>query len=449
MTPLFLKDKSCAVIGLARTGTAVARFCLAKGAKVTVLELAPDAGMEAAVAALVDAGATVIVGSQAEELPDGIDLVIPSPGVRPAAPVLRSARVRGVEIMSELELAGRFTDRPLIVVTGTNGKTTTVTLIGEILAAAGMTPEVAGNIGRPLIDCIDGSARGPLVVEASSFQLEYTSEFSPRVAILLNITPDHLDWHQNLDAYRQAKMKIFAAQGPEDSAVVPIGLAPDLGALKATTVVIGGSKGVFIEDGWICQDLTAAGHKVVEVDKIQLPGAHNIENVMAAAAAALVFDVAPERIAEVVRGFTGVEHRLEFVAEEGGIRFYNDSKATNPASSIKGLEAFDADIVWLAGGRNKGNDFTRLAQAAAARARSAVLFGEAASEIGAALAVSQVPFVSVATFEEAVEAGRRQARPGDVVLLSPACASFDMFTDYEERGRRFKSLVAQRVQSVG
>ena len=444
-----LRDKNCAVVGLARTGSAVVRFCLARGAKVTALERSSETIARVAETALRDAGAEVILGPEADRLPDGIDLVIPSPGVPPAAPILRASGVRGIPIMSEMELAARFTDRPIIAVTGTNGKTTTVTLIGDLLVAAGFEPEVAGNIGRPLIEFVDGPARGPLVVEASSFQLEYTSEFSPRVAVLLNITPDHLNWHDDMDSYRRAKMRLFAAQEPDDWAVVPAGLLSDLGALAARTVVLGGPEGVLIENGWICQGLTGARRRVVEVGRIPLPGAHNIENIMAATAAVLAFEVAPEVIAEVVYGFGGVEHRLEFVAEEGGVRYYNDSKATNPVSSIKALEAFDADIVLLAGGRNKGNDFTELAGAAARRTRFVILFGEAASEIGEALTALQVPYVTVATLQEAVEAGRCRARPGEVVLLSPACASFDMFADYEERGGRFKRLVIEKVESFG
>ncbi len=449
MSVLVLKDKHCAVVGLARTGSAVVRFCLARGAKVTALERSNKTIAQVASTALRDAGAEVVLGPDADRLPDGIDLVIPSPGVPPAAPVLRAAAARGIPIMSEMELAARFIDRPIIAVTGTNGKTTTVTIIGEILKAAGLEPEVAGNIGRPLIEFVDGPARGPLVVEASSFQLEYTSEFSPRVAVLLNIAPDHLNWHDDMDSYRRAKMKLFAAQESGDWAVVPADLFSDVGALAARTVVLGGPDGVFIENGWICQRLTGAQRRVVEVERVSIPGAHNIENIMAATAAALAFEVAPEVIAEVVYGFGGIEHRLEFVAEQGGVRFYNDSKATNPVSSIKALEAFDADIVLLAGGRSKGNDFVELAGVAARQARLVILFGEAATEIGEALASFKAPHITVATLQEAVSAARRRAHPGDVVLLSPACASFDMFVDYEERGRCFKRLVIEKVESFG
>ncbi len=449
MTRPRLTGKRCAVIGLARTGLAAARFCVAQGAAVTAVESSPDVADRAAIEELKKAGVEIILGPAADRLPKGIELVIPSPGVSPSRPVLQAAAERGIPIMSEMELAARFTDRPIIAVTGTNGKTTTVTLINEVLAAAGLEPELAGNIGRPLIDTVNGPGRGPLVVEASSFQLEYTKDLAPRVAVALNMTPDHLDWHRDLEAYRHAKLRIFEAQGEGDLAVIQAELGPVVGELTARSILFGGDTGIFVEQGWICQDVFTAPRQVVEIDSLSLIGRHNLDNVMATVAVALDFGVSNDRIASAVAAFKGVEHRLELVAEEAGVQYFNDSKATNPTATIKALTAFPKDVLLLAGGRNKGNDFSELADIASQRARVALVFGEAAAELAAAFTEVGLPVETVAGLDEAVAAARRESRAGDVVLLSPACASFDMFADYEARGRRYKRLVAGMASSVG
>lgn len=444
-----LKDKKVIVIGLARTGAAVARYCRGLGARVLVLEKSPEPAEPDQAAALLSMGIEVSYGDHDLKVLDGV--VVPSPGVPPTNPVLSRAIAAGLPVVSEIELAFQFTDRPVIAVTGTNGKTTTVTLIGEMLRAAGKEADVCGNIGRPMIEAIGpaGSATAPLIVEASSFQLEFTDKFRPRIGVLLNLAPDHLDWHQDMESYRRAKLNIFRRQTAGDWAITSddcASLAAGAGGRKLT---FGGRTGVFVEDGWICHDLHGPAVKIIAVDELEIRGGHNIANAMAAAAVALMEGVGEEVIARTLREFKGVEHRLEAVMSENGVLFYNDSKATNPAAAITALKAFSEPIILLAGGRNKGNSFDELAQEAAGRVKLAVLFGESAPDLAEALAERAVPTAGAATFAEAVKTASAAARPGDVVLLAPACASFDMFADYEERGRAFKTAVRAKAGSLG
>lgn len=444
-----LENQRVAIVGLARTGVATARFCLDQGAHLTVYEMSRPKVKPEIVEELEARGARVCFGDGNGVALGDIDLVVPSPGVPPHAPILTEASRLGIPIVSEVELAAGFTDRLMVAVTGTNGKTTTVTLIGQILEAAGFNPDVVGNIGRPLIEAIRSADTGPLVVEVSSFQLEYTAGFRPAVAVFLNLTNDHADWHGGPDAYQKAKLKIFQAQKVTDLAIINESLRPVVGETSARLIVFGGKRGVFIHDGWICQDFTSGAEKIVSLDRLLIEGAHNHENVMAAICAALALDVPVDVIAAVVMEFSGVEHRLEFTGDHGGVRFYNDSKATNPAAAARAVTAFRADVVLLAGGRNKGNEFDELAAHAVGRVKLAILFGEAAGDIGRAFANRGIPVKRCVTLAEAVSLARGEVRAGDVVLLSPACASFDMFRDYEERGRAFKDLVAAKVSAIG
>jgi UDP-N-acetylmuramoylalanine--D-glutamate ligase len=444
-----LKDKRVGVVGLARTGVATARFCLDQGAAVTLFERNPESIDPAVINELKALGADMAFDGPDRDRLSGVDLVVPSPGVPPDSQVLSTAKRDGVPVISEIELASRYTDRTLIAVTGTNGKTTTVTLIGEILKAAGMEPDVAGNIGRPLIEAIARARRGPLVVETSSFQLEYTRDFRPHIAVLLNLEPDHADWHDGFENYRRSKLKIFQAQQPSDWAVVNRDFAALTDGTEGRLVEFGGSTGVFLRDGWICQDFLAGKQKIVPIDSLFIRGPHNYENIMAAVAVGLICGIAAEVIAQVTADFRGVEHRLEFVNERRGVKFFNDSKATNPAAAVKAIETFDGGLILLAGGRNKGNAFDELAEAARGRVKLAVLFGEAADDIEQAFKRRDIPTERSGSLAAAMSAASVAAVAGDVVLLSPACASFDMFRDYEDRGRVFKELVEMEVSAVG
>jgi len=443
-----LKDKKIIVIGLARTGAAVARCCRGLGARVLVVERSAKPADPVQAASLLSLGIELVFGAHDQQVLAGADLIIPSPGVSPSAPVLGQAIDSGLPVISEIELAFQLTSRPIIAVTGTNGKTTTTTLIGEILQAAGKAADVCGNIGRPMIEAVGTDASAPLVVEVSSFQLEFVDKFRPHIGVLLNIAPDHLDWHEDIEAYRAAKLKMFKHQTTRDWAVAGVDCASFIAGTRGRKLVFGGDRGVFTEGGWIRHDLNGESIGIVPIDELVVRGEHNVANAMAAAAVALIEGVDEETIALSLREFRGVEHRLEQVMRDNGVIFYNDSKATNPAAAITALRAFSGGIILLAGGRNKGNSFEELAREAAGRVKLAVLFGESAPDLSAALARHSVPVSRAGSLDEAVRTGAGAAGSGDVVLLAPACASFDMFSDYEERGRVFKAAVRAEVRSL-
>jgi UDP-N-acetylmuramoylalanine--D-glutamate ligase len=394
-------------------------------------------------------GVNLSFGPHAEDAVDGADLIVPSPGIPPATPILERAARLKLPVISEIELAFGLTQRPMVAVTGTNGKTTTVTLIGEILSAGGLGADVCGNIGRPVSEVLDNGS-GPLVLEVSSFQLEFTDSFRPAIAVLLNLTEDHLDWHGTFEAYKAAKLKIFQRQTADDWALIgPAGfpLVKDRPSRKLTFGGAGG--GVFLKDGHIVHDMERETMSVLPVNELLVRGDHNLINCMAAVGVGLLHGVPSSVMAEVLRAFKGVEHRLELVTEDGGVLFYNDSKATNPEAAVKAIEAFDQGIILLAGGRNKGAGFDELAAKAVGRVRTAVLFGESAGDLRRAFEGQSIPTIAGGSLEEAVRLAIGEARSGDVVLLSPACASFDLFRDYEERGRCFKEAVVTEVSSHG
>jgi UDP-N-acetylmuramoylalanine--D-glutamate ligase len=376
-----------------------------------------DASPDLDVGRLADAGVEVRLGTEEEFLLDGVETLVKSPGVPGEAPLVAAARGRGIPVWSELELGARLLGSPIVGVTGTNGKTTTSELLGVMLGAP-----VAGNVGRALCG-LDGRVEpGELVVcEVSSFQLEDIHVFRPRVAVLLNLEPDHLDRHASLEAYRDAKLRIFENQGAEDVAIVPRGF----------DAVPGRAKRVEFEPS---AELPA---------EPRIPGAHNRENASAATAVARALGVEDARIAEALETFPGVAHRLEPVAEVGGVLYVNDSKATNTAAARKAVAAYDAPLHVILGGRGKGESYTELALDLAGRARRAYLIGEAAREIDLALELAGVDHELSGDLETAVRSAARNARPGELVLLSPACASYDQFRDFEERGDAFKRLVAE------
>jgi len=375
---------------------------------------------------------------------DGLDLVpraqtvVKSPGVPQQAPVIVAARERGLEIVGELELAWRLIPNEFIAVTGTNGKTTTVELLGAIHRAAGVPVEVAGNVGT-LLASLAGSIDPDAVVvcEASSFQLEDSTEFAPECAVLLNVSEDHLDRHGSFEDYLAAKLRIFQNQESDDIAVLPADFAGQQG--RAGTVRFGGPDSDLAErEG----ELWWQGVRMIAADKIRLRGGHNLENAMAASAATLARGVDEQAVCEALRTFAGVPHRLEEVAEHDGVLFVNDSKATNVGSALVGIEAFEGGVHLIAGGSLKGGGFGGLRPAVESHCRACYLIGEAAEQLANDLK-NTVPLHRCGDLEHAVKAAADAAQPGEVVLLSPACASYDQFKNFEERGDRFRELAQQ------
>jgi UDP-N-acetylmuramoylalanine--D-glutamate ligase len=418
------------VVGLARSGQAAARMLAVRGEEVVGV----DSGSPVVNLPMFPVHLGVDGVEQLDE--HGIRTVIKSPGVPNDAAVLAAARERGIEIVGELELAWRLLPNRFVAVTGTNGKTTTVELLGAIWRAAGLPVAVAGNVGTPLsslVGLLDPAVT--VICEASSFQLEDSSAFAPEVAVLLNVEEDHLDRHGDMASYKAAKERIFANQRTEDWAVAPPHLAP-VGA--ARLVGFGPGADAEVLDG----SFRFRGEPLLAVEELRIRGAHNVSNALAATAAALAGgDVAPAAVAQALREFPGVEHRLEEVATIGGVLYVNDSKATNPASALRGLQAFENGVHAILGGSLKGGGFEALRGELAARCRAAYLVGEAADRLATDLD-GTVPLWRSGTLEQAVADAAAVAGPGDVVLLSPACASFDAFSDFEQRGRRFKQLVA-------
>ncbi len=439
-----LAGRSVTVVGLARSGVAACRLLRRLGARVTGTDLrGPDAvGAEAR--ALSEDGVALVLGGHPPAAFETADLVVVSPGVTADHPALASARARGVPILGELELAFRTMTAEFVAITGTNGKTTTTALTGALLAESGRPVLVGGNIGRPLAaDALTFAEDGWVVAEVSSFQLETVDAFRPHVAAVLNVTPDHLDRHGSLAAYAAAKARIFHAQGPRDWGVLNLddpgaaALAPDVRAQLLWFSRRGPvSRGAWVRDGWVTLRLDAEDRPVCPVTEIALRGAHNLENVLAATACAGVLGVPPDRLRAAIRDFRAVAHRLQWVRDRAGVAYYNDSKGTNVDATLKALAAFGEPIVLIAGGRDKGQRFDALAAAARGRVKGAVLIGEGRATMGPALR----PVTHVEEAESMGEAVRRAAQlaaPGDVVLLSPACASFDLFRDYEHRGDVF------------
>jgi UDP-N-acetylmuramoylalanine--D-glutamate ligase len=446
-----LNNKLVLVVGLARTGMATALFCAARGAAVTATDSRTEAEIGESVAQLRAAGVALELGGHQEKTFLQQDLIVPSPGVPADAPLLNAARAKGVTIWSEIELAYRFLQGKMIGITGSNGKTTTTSLVEHILRTADFRTILAGNIGTPLISCVDGMTETSVtVVELSSFQLEMTETFRPDIGVFLNLTPDHLDRHHAMDAYASAKARIFRSQTEQDAAVLnaddpaTLPFAPkrprvhwfSRKASVAQGACLRGEEIVFRGGG------DGKDEPVMNRTDIPLPGAHNLENVLAAVAATRLAGARPEAIARGVKTFAGVEHRLEFVAEIGGVRYYNDSKATNVDATLKALDAFAGRILVILGGKDKGSDYSVLQQPLRAKAILALLIGAAVEKIEQQIAGS-VAIERSGTLANAVATAAHSARPGDIVLLAPACASFDQFQNYEQRGRVFKDLVRQ------
>ena len=450
--PIELRGKRVLVVGLARTGVATASFCSLRGAFVTATDLRSESEIPDAAKLRAD-GVTLHLGQHDTSLLDREDLVVTSPGVAADAPLLVAARSKGITVWSEIELAYRFLrdDACLIGITGSNGKTTTTTLIAHILSTAGFRTVLAGNIGTPLISVIDQLENdADVVTELSSFQLELIQTFRPNISVFLNLTPDHLDRHGTFDAYARAKARIFENQLNSDAAVLnaddeaTLPFAPSRARLFWFSRKKPVDCGAYLHRDEIIfrSNRDSAEEALLRLHDIPLPGAHNLENVLAAAAVTRLAGAKPAAIANGVRTFAGVEHRLEFVAEIAGVRYYNDSKATNVDATLKALDAFPGRIVVILGGKDKGSDYAPLQKPLREKGVLALLIGAAAAKIESQLAGS-VAIDRVDTLDRAVESASHAARPGDVVLLAPACASFDQFQNYEHRGRVFKDLVHQ------
>jgi UDP-N-acetylmuramoylalanine--D-glutamate ligase len=444
-----LRNKRVLVIGLARTGIATSLFCAKHGAHVTATDSRPEAEIDEAAKKLRAAGVPLELGGHQEKTFLAQDLIIPSPGVAADAPFLRSARAKGIKIWSEIELAGRFLRGRLIGITGSNGKTTTTSLIGHILKSAGFPTQVAGNIGSPLIGCVDETQKDSVTVaELSSFQLELIDLFRPDISVFLNLTPDHIDRHHTFEAYAAAKGRIFENQTAHDAAVLNADdpaiapYAPQRPRVFWFSRKERVAQGAFLHGEEIVFRLDGGEEAVLRREEIPLPGAHNLENVLAAVAATRLAGASTSAIAQAVRSFAGVEHRIEFVGEISGVRYYNDSKATNVDATLKALDSFPGRIFIILGGKDKGSDYTVLQKPLREKAVLALLIGAAAEKIENQIAGS-VPIARSQTIERAVETTFQAARAGDIVLLAPACASFDQFENYEHRGRVFKELVKQ------
>jgi len=449
------------VMGLARSGVAASRLLQAAGASVTVADRKESAELTTALDAIDRDHVGVTVGARYETSLDEADLVVISPGVPCRLASLDVVRRRGVKVIGELELASQFLRSPLLAVTGTNGKSTTVTLIGKFLAESGKRAFVGGNLGTALseaaVEDFRASRAGKpspydyLVVEVSSFQLETIDRFHPWIAALLNVTVDHQDRYESLDQYIAAKQRIFENQSAEDYGLFNLDDdrvaalrhrvgAKSLGFTISSTIGPDVYGGTYIDDDRIVTTVTGVRQEICHRSEIRIIGNHNVENVMAAATYAVLCGCPLDTIRRVLTMFPGLEHALEIVRERRGVRFVNDSKGTNVDATLKALESIDQPIWLIAGGRDKGGDFSRLAQAVSRRVTRVIVIGEAAPLLRQALG-GVATMTEAATLRDAVDLAAQGAAPGDVVLLSPACASFDMFADYQDRGRQFKALV--------
>jgi UDP-N-acetylmuramoylalanine--D-glutamate ligase len=443
-----LNGKRALVVGLGKSGVASALFMKAHGARVTVSDTKSGDELRNEIPVLLDHGITVETGGHGDRTFRGQDLIVVSPGVPVDAPPLVQARSLGETVIGEIELAAQFLPGPIVAITGSNGKTTTTTLTGEIMTAAGFPTLVGGNIGTPAISLAErAKPETVIVLEISSFQLETIHTFRPKIAVVLNVTPDHLDRHRTFEIYTDAKARIFENQQGSDFAVLnaddPTCIA--LGARTRAQVLWFSrqkevQQGAWVRDGNIVFRDPKGQREILQVSEIPLKGAHNLENVLAAVCTGLLMGCAPEKVRQAVHDFKAVEHRLESVATVAGVDYYNDSKATNVDATIKALESFPANIHLILGGKDKGSDYTVLNDLIRQRVKRIYTIGAAAAKIESQVKGAEI--VHAETLENAIRKAHGTAQPGDVVLLAPACASFDQFKNYEHRGKVFKEIVA-------
>ncbi len=441
-----LTDKNVLVIGAARSGIAAAKVVKSLGAHVVLSDAKENLDIELA-------GVEVRLGKQTEELLNGVDLIIVSPAVPLRIPLLKAASAQGIRIISEVELAFSLARSPICAVTGTNGKTTTVTLLGLLLETAFDKVGVGGNIGVPLSEvALAVGAGGCIAAEISSYQMEATQNFKPHISAILNVTPDHLKRHGTMEVYQAMKEKIFAQQTAEDFLILNFDdeRTRDMIDRAACRVLYFSrrtelAEGAFVKDNRLVIKLDGKIRELCTVDELGIKGGHNVENALAAALTAYLAGATVEGIRGVLKTFRGVEHRIEFVRELAGVKYYNDSKATNTDSAIKALETFAGHIVLIAGGDDKGTDLTDFLNLVKERVDYLILVGDAAARFKACAVAEGFPEDKILeagySMERAVALAKEIARPPQVVLLSPACASFDMYSDFEERGRDFKRIV--------
>jgi len=457
------------VMGIGASGSAAAGFLARRGVRVVAADSGAPERLAPAASALQAAGVSLRLGPSAGADPavfEGCEIVITSPGVPARVPPLAEARRRGTPVIAEVELAARFLRGVLIGVTGSNGKSTVTALTGRILQRAGLTAWVCGNIGTPLTEVAEAdlglsdeeARRVHYVVELSSFQLEGIETLSPRIGVLLNLSPDHQDRYAGPEEYYAAKERIFMNQAGDDVAIVnwddtpSIGIAGRLAArLFPFSLTQDLEEGAVMDGGRLVLRHPDREETIMDVADVALPGRHNLENVLASASIATHCGVPVEAIARGVAGFGGLPHRLEKVGEHGGVRYYNDSKATNVGAAMRALEAFETPLVLLLGGYDKGGDFESLAEAISrpGRVRALVTFGKAGDDIARRLEGAAPKTVRAGALAEAVRAAAGCAQPGDIVLLAPACASFDAYTGYEKRGEDFRAIVGRLASQTG
>ena len=442
-----LTGKKIVVIGMGKTGIAAARFLGKQGAKVIVTDEQPVDQWSREFEQIAKEK-WLEIGSYNTRILTGACIVVPSPGVPPGNDLLVEAQKKNIPVISEIEIAYRFLKVPVIAVTGTNGKTTTTTLLGEILQYSGKKTFVGGNIGNPLIEYVEGSQKDDFIVaEISSFQLQWIEKFRPFIAVLLNITCDHINYHGSFAEYRRIKTRVFANQTKADFAILNAAdpEQEEMDRIINAQVIKFSSKrvlqkGIFIKKNNIVLRMPGAKEEQYPLSIINLPGLHNVENVMAAIMSARICGCSQENIIATVADFRGLPHRIEFVGEKNSIKFYDDSKGTNVGSVERALETFAKPVILLLGGRDKDGDFETLKPLLAAKVKKVILFGEARNRI-ASLIGKDMPTLKKAKLREAIESAYKNAQPGDVILLSPGCASFDEFANYKERGNYFKDIV--------
>jgi UDP-N-acetylmuramoylalanine--D-glutamate ligase len=445
-----VSGKRVLVVGLGKSGVASALFLKTQGARVTVSDTKTEDELRGEIPALLDQGISVETGGHGERTFRGQDLIVVSPGVAVDAPPLVQARALGETVIGEIELAAQFLPGPIVAITGSNGKTTTTALAGEVIAAGGYPAVVGGNIGTPAISLVEQAKPDTItVLEVSSFQLETIQTFRPKVAVVLNVTPDHLDRHRTFATYTDAKARIFENQTGEDFAVLNsddptcVELA---GRTRAQVFWFSRKKevkqGAHVAGGRVLFRDAAGQREIMLASEIPLKGSHNVENALAAVCVGILMGCAPDKIAKAIRSFKAVEHRLEYVATVRGVEYFNDSKATNVDATIKALESFPANIHIILGGKDKGSDYTVLNDLLRQRVKRVYTIGAAADKIESHIK-GAAEVVHAETLDNAIKRAAAVAQPGDIVLLAPACASFDQFQNYEHRGRVFKEVVRE------
>ena len=446
-----VNGKRVLVVGLGKSGIASAQFLATRGARVTVSDTRTQTELKAQIPALLDRGIAVETGGHGERTFRDQDLIVVSPGVPSDLPQLARARAQGIPVIGEIELAAHFLKGKVVAITGSNGKTTTTTLCGDLIASSSQRTLVGGNIGTPVILLVDDSTAETVnVIEVSSFQLETIETFHPHIAVVLNITPDHLDRHGSMEKYTAAKVRIFENQTASDYSVLNLDDAGSAGLQSRTRArlfwftrkqqLTGDKTGAFVRNGEICFRSGGRDEQIMPVSEISLKGAHNLENVLAAVAVGRLCGCDAVSIRNAVRKFKAVEHRLQHVGTIAGVEYYNDSKATNVDATIKAIESFPGNIHLILGGKDKDSDYTLMNHLLRERVKRVYTIGAAAEKIRSHVQ-SAVEVLPCRTLDNAVERAHDLAQQGDIVLLAPACSSFDQFENYEHRGRTFRSLV--------